>query len=249
MVFVVGDVAELVAEATGGADGLVDVAVRVAIDPVVDSAVGDVVGQFDGECAVDAATLELQGNQLIGRYVVGDDDLVFGLAGADGLLDEVETALMLAVEIGIPQQVFAIDDAVEVGHASLGDEGVVHVDMGPQGRYDEVHVLDRDDLVIVVVDVGADFAYQSVQHRLQVVVLIKLVVAQSDQHLLEVFGRPVPERVHAVHVVSQVSRVTSQDQDIALHVHGAVVPKIPPVLAELQVQIRCELYFHDSIML
>ena len=58
-VFVVGDVAELVAEATGGADGLVDVAVGVAVDPIVDSAVGDVVGQLDGECVVDAAALEL----------------------------------------------------------------------------------------------------------------------------------------------------------------------------------------------
>ena len=223
-VFVVGDVAELVAEATGGADCFVDVAVGMAVDPVVDSAVSDVVGQLDGERTVDAAALELWGNQLIGRNVVGDDDLVFGLAGADGLLDEVEAELMLAVEIGIPQQVLPIDDAVKVGHASLGDEGVVHVDMGPQGGYDEVHVLDRYDFVIVVVEVGADFANMPVLHRLQVVVLIKLVVAQCDQHLLEVLGRPVPERVHAVHVVSQVTRVASQDQDIALHVHGAVVP-------------------------
>ena len=131
---------------------------------------------------------------------------------------------MLVVEIGIPQQVFAINDAVEVGHASLGDEGVVHVDMRPQGGNDEVHVLDRYDLVIVVVDVGLDFAHQSVLHRLQVIVFIKLVVAQRDQHLLKVFRRPVPKWVHAVHVVPQVARVASQDQDIALHVHGAVVP-------------------------
>lgn len=219
-----GDVAELVAEATGDADGLVDVAVRVAVDPVVDSAVGDVVGQLDSEGAVDAAALELRGDQLIGRDMVGNDDFVLGLAGTDGLLDEVEAALMLTVEIGISQQVFAIDDAVKVGHASFGDEGVIQVDMRPQGGNDEVHILDRDNLVIVVVDVGADFAYQSVLHRLQVVVLIKLVVAQGDQHLLEVFGRPVPERVHAVHVVSQVARVAGQDQDIALHIHGAVVP-------------------------
>ena len=82
-VFVVGDVAELVAEAAGSADGFVDVAVGVAVYPVVDSAVVDVVGQLDGECAVDAATLELRGNQLIGRHVVGNDDLVLGLAGAD----------------------------------------------------------------------------------------------------------------------------------------------------------------------
>lgn len=81
--FVVGDVAELVAEAAGGADGLVDVAVGVAVDPIVDSAGGDVVGQFDGECAVDAAALELGGNELIGGDVVGDDDFVFGLAGGD----------------------------------------------------------------------------------------------------------------------------------------------------------------------
>ena len=219
-----GDVAELVAEAAGGADGLVDVAVGVAVDPVVDSAVGDVVGQLDGECAVDAAALELRGNQLIGRYMVGDDDFVLGLAGADGLLDEVEAALVFAVEIGMPQQVLTIDDAVKVGHAPLGNKGVVHVNMRPQGRYDEVHILDRNDFVIVVMDVGADFAYQSVLHRLQVVVFIKLVVTQCDQHLLEVFGRPVPERVHAVHVVPQVPSVTGQDQDIALHVHGAVVP-------------------------
>lgn len=219
-----GDVAELVAEAAGGADCLINVAVGMAVNPVVDSAVGDVVGQLHGKGAVDATTLELRGNQLIGWDMVGDDDLVFGLAGADGLLDEVEAVLMFAVEIGIPQQVFAIDDAVEVGNASLGDEGVVHVDMRPQGGNNEVHVLDRYDLVIVVVDIGADFADQSVLHRLQVIVLIKLVVAQSDQHLLEVFGRPVPKRVHAVHVVSQVPRVTRQNQDIALHVHRAVVP-------------------------
>ena len=129
--FVVGDVAELVAEAAGGADGLVDVAVRVAVDPVVDSAVGDVVGQLDGEGAVDAAALELRGNQLIRRDMVGDDNLVLGLAGTDRLLDEVEAALMLTVEIGIPQQVLAIDDAVKVGHASFGNESVIQVDMGP----------------------------------------------------------------------------------------------------------------------
>ena len=222
--FVVGDVAELVAEAVGGADGLVDVAVGVAVDPVVDSAGGDVVGQLDGECAVDAAALKLGCDQLIGWDVMGDDDFALGLAGADGLLDEVEAALMLTVEIGIPQQVVAIDDAVKVGHAPLGDEGVVQVDMRPQSGNDEVHVLDRDDLVIVIMDVGADFAHQSVVHRLQVVVFIKLVVAQRDQHLLVVLGRPVPERMHTVHVVAQVARVTGQDHDIALHVHGAVIP-------------------------
>lgn len=130
---------------------------------------------------------------------------------------------MFAVEIGIPQQVLAIDDAVKVGHASLGDEGVVQVDMGPQGGNDEVHILDRYDLVIVVVDVGPDFAHQSVLHRLQVVVFIKLVVAQCDQHLLEVLGRPVPERMHAVHVVPQVTRIAGQDQDITHDVHGTVI--------------------------
>ncbi len=219
-----GDIAELVAEAAGCADGLVDVAVGVAIDPVVDSAVGDVVGQLDGERAVDAAALELRGNQLIRRYVVGDDDLVLGLAGVDRLLDEVEAALMLVVKVGIPQQIFAIDDAVKVGHASLGNESVVKVDMCPQGGNDEVHILDCDDFIIVIMDVGADFAHQSVLHRLQIVVFIKLVVTQCDQHLLEVFRRPVPKRVHAVHVVSQVTRIAGQDQDITPNVHGTVIP-------------------------
>jgi hypothetical protein len=30
--------------------------------------------------------------------------------------------------------------------------------------------------------------------------------------------------MYAVHVVSQVTRVAGQNQDVALHVHGAVVP-------------------------
>lgn len=182
--FVVRDVAELVAEAVGGADGLVNVAVGVTVNPVVDSTVGDVVGQLDGERTVDAAVLELGGDQLIGRYVVGDNNLVHGLAGADGLLDEVEAALMLVVEIEIPQQVLAIDDAVEVGHASLGDEGVVQVDMGPKGGYDEVHILNRDDLVIVIVDVGADLTNQPILHGGKIIELVKFMVTQCYDYLL-----------------------------------------------------------------
>jgi hypothetical protein len=30
--------------------------------------------------------------------------------------------------------------------------------------------------------------------------------------------------MHAVHVVTQVTRVPSQDQDVTLHVHRAIVP-------------------------
>ena len=78
-----GDIAELIAEAAGGADGLVNVAVGMAVDPIVDSTASDVVGQLDSECAVDAAALELRGNQLIGWDMVGDDDLVLGLARTD----------------------------------------------------------------------------------------------------------------------------------------------------------------------
>lgn len=43
-VFVVGDVAELVAKTLGITNSLVYVAVGVAINPIVDSAAGDVVG-------------------------------------------------------------------------------------------------------------------------------------------------------------------------------------------------------------
>jgi len=58
-VFVVGDVAELVAEAAGGADGLVDVAVGVAVDPVVDAAGGHLQDSLVGvaRCEVDVRDL------------------------------------------------------------------------------------------------------------------------------------------------------------------------------------------------
>ena len=55
----VGDVAELVGEAAGGADGCLDVAVRVSVDPVVDARGDDVVAKFDGEGAVDGASLKV----------------------------------------------------------------------------------------------------------------------------------------------------------------------------------------------
>ena len=128
-----GNVAKLVAEAAGSADGLVDVAVGVAVDPVVDSAASDVVGLLDGECAVDTAALEFWGNQLIRRDVVGDDDFVLGVAGTDRLLDEVEAALVFAVEIGTSQQILAIQNTMKVGNSTLVEIGICWVNMSPKG--------------------------------------------------------------------------------------------------------------------
>ena len=73
---------------------------------------------------------------------------------------------MFAVEIGVPQQVLAIDDAVKVGNSTLGNESVAHVNMCPQGWNDEVHVLYAYDLVIVVVDIWSNFTNYSVLHGL-----------------------------------------------------------------------------------
>ena len=57
VVFVVGDVAELVAEEAGGADCFVDVAVGVAVDPVVDAA-GD--NHHDGLVVVVRCEVDVQ---------------------------------------------------------------------------------------------------------------------------------------------------------------------------------------------
>jgi hypothetical protein len=58
-------VPELVADAMRFAYGLFDIAMRVSIDPEINSALLYVVGQFDGESAIDFASLKLLRHKLI----------------------------------------------------------------------------------------------------------------------------------------------------------------------------------------
>ncbi len=60
-VFVVGDLAELVAEAVGGADGLVDVAVGVAVYPVVDAAGGHLQDSLVGVARCEVVVRSMSG--------------------------------------------------------------------------------------------------------------------------------------------------------------------------------------------
>lgn len=57
--FVVEDIAELIADTAGGPDGLVNVTMGMAVNPVIDAASCNIVSKFDGEGSIDATSLKL----------------------------------------------------------------------------------------------------------------------------------------------------------------------------------------------
>ena len=165
MVLHVEGIAKLIADAAGRANGLVDVTMGVTVYPIVDAAVSDVVSQFHGESAIDPAAAKLWRHQLEGGHMVGDDHLMLGLTFCHRPFDEIEATLMLLVKVRERQYVLAIEYAVEVGDASLGDVGIFKVDMCPKGGDDEIGVLDANHAVIVEMNVGTYLAHQTFVHR------------------------------------------------------------------------------------
>ena len=73
------------------------------------------------------------------------------------------------------------------------------------------------------------------------------MVAQTDDYLPEVLRGPVPEGMRAVVVIAQITRVASQHENIASHIHGAFLPQDAPVLTELQMKVGCVLNLHSFI--
>ena len=65
--------------------------------------------------------------------MMGYDNLALGFAGIDRILDELETTLVLSVEIGTSQHVLSIENPMKVGNTTLIEKGISWINMSPKG--------------------------------------------------------------------------------------------------------------------
>ena len=162
--FIVEGIAELITDTMDATDSLVNVAMGMTVNPVVDAASCNIVCKFDGEGSVDVTSQKLRRHQLEGRYMMGNDNLMLGSTRGYRLLDKFKASFVFAIEIGKGEVVLAVENATEVADTMLCDIGILQGDIGPKCRYDDVDVLNMDNGIIVIVDIGANLAYESVVH-------------------------------------------------------------------------------------
>ena len=109
--------------------------------------------------------------------MMGNDNFVLGSTRGYRLLDKFKASLVFAIEIGKGEDVLAVENATEVGDTMLCGIGILQGDIGPKCRDNDVDVLNMDNGIIVIVDVGANLAYESVVHGGQIIELVELVIA------------------------------------------------------------------------
>ena len=130
--FVTGYVSQLVRENVGVTDEVAECAMRMTEDPIVDIGVLDVICQVSDEGSVDATATKLIGHHERRRNMVGENNLGFGLACCNCLLDKVHTLLMDSIKISKRESVFAKQDAMKIRHILLGIVRVLQVNMRPE---------------------------------------------------------------------------------------------------------------------
>ena len=74
--------------------------------------------------------------------------------------------------------------------------------------------------IVITVDVWAYFKAIAIFKFGDVIILVKLMIAHAGYHLLIVLGSPVPERMPDIVVISQVSDVACQDENIPVTCRG-----------------------------
>jgi hypothetical protein len=91
--------------------------------------------------------------------MMGNNNLMLGSTAGYGLFDEIKASLVFSIEIGKGKDVLAIENATEVGNTLLRDIGIFQGDIGPKGRDNYINVLNMDNGIIVIVDVGTNLTY------------------------------------------------------------------------------------------
>ena len=166
--------------------------------------------------------------------MMGDDNLIFGSTVGYRVFDKFKASFVFAIEVSKGEDVLTVDNATEVGDTILCDIGILQGDISPKGRDYDVDLLNMDYGIIVIVDIGANLANESVVHGGKVIKLVELVITQCYNDLLVILGCPIPERMRLVVVVAEIANVTCQYKDVATDIHGAFLLEDSPVIGKLQ---------------
>ena len=108
---------------------------------------------------------------------MGNDNLMFSRTVGYRLFDKFKASLVFAIEVSKGEDVLTVENATEVGDTMLCGISILQGDIGPKCRDNDVDVLNMDNGIKVIVDVGANLAYESVVHGGQIIELVELVIA------------------------------------------------------------------------
>ena len=90
--------------------------------------------------------------------------------------------------------------------------------------------------IIIAVNIGAYFKAIAIVKLGNVIVFVELMVAHANYYLLIVLRGPIPERMLRIILVSQVSDVSSQNENVSCYLQW-VLFQISPVVGKLQMEV------------
>ena len=143
---------------------------------------------------------------------------------------------MLTVEICKGEKFSIEEDTSEVAYDLLRIVRLLQWNLRPQRRYDEIDVTNMYNSIIIAVNIGAYFKAIAIVKFGNVIVFVELMVAHANYHLLIVLRGPIPERMLRIILVSQVSDVSSQNENISCYLQW-VLFQISPVVGKLQMEV------------
>ena len=131
-VFVCEYISHLIRNALGLADKHIDISVGMPINPIFDRACRDKATQLDYEGSVKITVFELGRHQFVTGNMVCCYDNMVRRAILNTLVQEVETPVMLFVEMHPVQERTVELYSFKVSDRRFRGIGVVEIDLGPQ---------------------------------------------------------------------------------------------------------------------
>ena len=175
-VLVVIDVAQLVAHDSRIASHSVDVRMRMAVDPHINATVSNEITEFRGESPIQHRAFVLSGHHRQRWQMMRDHNDVLGRTLLDSLLQELETFLVLQIEVIGREAMSIIHNLSEVVHSPMH---MKHVHLGnPRLQRCQyiICVIDADYLVVIIAHILAKYPLPTVATRGHIAVAIKLVI-------------------------------------------------------------------------
>lgn len=114
---------------------------------------------------------------------------------------------MLTIEVVGCQPVLAVHNTVKVADIALCQKSIMRLNLRPQSRYYDIDFSDMHKAIVVGVHVVTDLFAVSFRYGREVVISVKFVVTQTDNHLFVMVACPIPKFVLGIGVVFGVRQI------------------------------------------
>jgi len=113
------NISQLIADDLGSVDFCIDIGMGVTIYPHINPVVSDIVMQVHRKCSIEWALLMMRCNNCHCREMVSHHHNMLCITLRNTLLDELQTLLVLVIEVARHKRFSVISDLIEVTHTLL----------------------------------------------------------------------------------------------------------------------------------